>query len=252
MKKQEIENIHNGHRERLINTVDKCGLEGLSEVQVLEFILFYIFPRGDVNPLSHRLLKRYKTVSEVLEAKVEDLMMVEGMGERSAKKLHNLLNVFDIYVSQKASRTSKIATRGDIYDKVESVLRFKNQEMLYMIALSKRGEIIGDLIIGKGNNERIMIDQKDIALFVINKRASAVVVAHNHPNGSCSPSSQDIETDKELNKKLAFGGCELIDNLILGSDGIYSIKDKAIKRAFFTNELDYENMLVKINKNNNM
>lgn len=61
-----IDNIHRGHRVRLINTVDKCGLDGLSDIQVLEFFLFFVFPRRDVNPLAHRLLDKYKSISGVL------------------------------------------------------------------------------------------------------------------------------------------------------------------------------------------
>ena len=41
------DNIHEGHRKRLIETVSKVGLDNLSDIQALEFILFYIFPRGD-------------------------------------------------------------------------------------------------------------------------------------------------------------------------------------------------------------
>lgn len=40
---KEIDNIHSGHRVRLINTVNKCGLDGLSDIQVLEFFLFLYF-----------------------------------------------------------------------------------------------------------------------------------------------------------------------------------------------------------------
>ena len=58
--------MHDGHRKRLTATVHKVGLDGLSDVQALEYILFYIFPRGDVNPLAHRLLSRFNNVPTVL------------------------------------------------------------------------------------------------------------------------------------------------------------------------------------------
>ena len=83
--------IHDGHRKRLIDTVNKAGLDTLSEVQALEYILFFIFPRGDVNPLAHRLLDRFGDIATVLDAPIEDLVMVEGMGETSAKKMHSSL-----------------------------------------------------------------------------------------------------------------------------------------------------------------
>lgn len=66
-------NIHEGHRERLMELAVKAGFENLSAIKKDEVVLCYIFPRGDVNPLAHRLLDRYKNLSTILEAPVEDL-----------------------------------------------------------------------------------------------------------------------------------------------------------------------------------
>ena len=108
-------NIHSGHRERLLETVCNVGLQGLSKIQIMEFILFYIFPRGDVNPLAHRLLDKFKNISFVLDASVEDLMAVRGMGRTSARKLRSLVEIFNVYTSSKASRKGGLNTFGDIH-----------------------------------------------------------------------------------------------------------------------------------------
>ena len=232
----DIKCIHNGHRLRLTRTVDKCGLEGLSDIQILEFVLFYIFPRGDVNPLSHRLLDKYKTLVNVLEAPIDDLKQVKGMGEISAMKLHNILYIFDVYMAQKATQSLKIATIGDIYDLVEALLRFKNEERLVIIGLSKRSEFLDYEIVGKGNHDNIILEQREIANFCQKTKSTAVVLAHNHPQGKALPSRTDIDTNINLLRKFEFGGVKLLDNLIIGIDGIYSIKDDTFKRTFCKDE----------------
>ena len=229
---KDLENIHSGHRLRLTRTVDKCGLEGLSDIQVLEFVLFYIFPRGDVNPLSHRLLDKYKTLANVLEAPVEDLKLVKGMGEMSAMKLHSILYVFDIYMAQKATQSLTVASIGDIYDLVEALLRFKSEERLVIIGLSKRSEFLGYEVIAKGNYDNIILDQRDISNFCNKTKSKAVVMAHNHPQGKAIPSQADTDTNRELFRKFEFSGVELLDNLIIGTDGIFSMKDNKLKRSF--------------------
>ena len=229
---KDLENIHSGHRLRLTRTVDKCGLENLSEIQVLEFVLFYIFPRGDVNPLSHRLLDKYKTLANVLEASVDDLKQVKGMGEMSAMKLHSILYVFDIYMAQKATQSLTVASIGDIYDLVEALLRFKSEERLVIIGLSKRSEFLGYEVIAKGNYDNIILDQRDISNFCNKTKSKAVVMAHNHPQGKAIPSQADTDTNRELFRKFEFGGVELLDNLIIGTDGIFSMKDNKLKRSF--------------------
>ena len=233
---KDLENIHSGHRLRLTRTVDKCGLEGLSDIQVLEFVLFYIFPRGDVNPLSHRLLDKYKTLANVLEASVDDLKQVKGMGEMSAMKLHSILYVFDIYMAQKATQSLKVATIGEIYDLVEALLRFKSEERLVIIGLSKRSEFLGYEVLAKGNYDNITLQQRDVANFCNNTMSAAVVMAHNHPQGKAIPSQADIDTHENLLRKFEFGGVELLDNLIIGTDGIFSMKDNRLKRSFYRDE----------------
>ena len=56
-------NMHAGHRMRVIESYSRIDLDALSPHQVLEYILFYVFPRGDVNPLAHRLLDKCKMFS---------------------------------------------------------------------------------------------------------------------------------------------------------------------------------------------
>ena len=59
------ENIHAEHRKRLTELIYKSGIENVSEVQALEFILFFGIPRGDTNPLAHRLLKKFKNIANI-------------------------------------------------------------------------------------------------------------------------------------------------------------------------------------------
>ena len=56
-----------GLRARMLDTYSKIDLADLSPQQVMEFILFYIFPRGDVSNLADRLLEQYGTVQNVLD-----------------------------------------------------------------------------------------------------------------------------------------------------------------------------------------
>lgn len=53
MKSDDEKNIHEGHRQRLLDLAISAGVDNMSEVQVMELFLTYIFPRGDVNPLAH-------------------------------------------------------------------------------------------------------------------------------------------------------------------------------------------------------
>ena len=77
--------IHKGHRERMRKQLKTSGMDSLSDVQVLEVLLYYAIPRADTNPIAHRLLERFGSLSGVLEAAPDELLNIEGMGDAAAQ-----------------------------------------------------------------------------------------------------------------------------------------------------------------------
>ena len=79
-----MENIHQGHREKMRQRFLKSGLESFADHEALELLLYYAIPRRDTNPIAHRLMERYGSLTAVLSAPAEDLKKVEGIGESAA------------------------------------------------------------------------------------------------------------------------------------------------------------------------
>lgn len=75
--------IHDGHRQRLKQRFLEEGLESFTDIQVLELLLFFSVPRQDTNPIAHALLDHFGSLYQVLEAPVEELRKVKGVGEQS-------------------------------------------------------------------------------------------------------------------------------------------------------------------------
>ena len=73
--------VHEGHRDRMKREFLQGGLRHFSEPRVLELLLFYSRLQGDVNPLAHRLLEAFGSLSGVLDASPAALANVPGVGE---------------------------------------------------------------------------------------------------------------------------------------------------------------------------
>ena len=230
-KNQKGKCIHDGHRKRLTETVNRVGLDGLSNIQVLEYILFFIFPRGDVNPLAHRLLDRFQNVQTVLEASVEDLMEVKGVGEMTAQKIHSLLEVFYYYTSEKL-KYQPLKSVGDFLDYIEQLLRYRAEEELYIFGVNSSGYIIQGRRLAKGRTSSVSIEMRDVALYVSTTKVHGVYLVHNHPDGSSTPSKQDLVSFENMQGVFNFSGCKLIDSMVVGNDGIYSMARKNTVRIF--------------------
>ena len=72
--------VHDGHRDRMKQRFLEHGLDNFSDHEVLELLLYYVIPRGDVNPLAHRLLDHYGSLRAVFDADPSDLQKISGVG----------------------------------------------------------------------------------------------------------------------------------------------------------------------------
>ncbi len=77
--------IHDGHRDRMRRQLKTSGMDSLSDVQVLEVLLYYAAPRGDTNPTAHALLSRFGTLDSVFSAPESELKKVSGVGDAAAQ-----------------------------------------------------------------------------------------------------------------------------------------------------------------------
>ena len=74
--------MHEGHRKRMYEKLKND--DGLYEHELLEILLFNAFQRKNTNPIAHALLDSFGSISGVLNASVEELCAVEGVGESVA------------------------------------------------------------------------------------------------------------------------------------------------------------------------
>lgn len=83
-KKKLPENLHKNHRSRMWSRFLETGSAGFSDHQLLELLLFFSIPRRDTNPLAHALLYQFGSLPEVLHARKDDLMELQGVGAATA------------------------------------------------------------------------------------------------------------------------------------------------------------------------
>lgn len=229
----EEKNIHAGHRSRLLQTVVTAGLENISSVQAMEFILTYIFPRGDVNPIAHRLLDKFGSIGGVLDANVTDLMTINGIGERAAQMLSQLTEVFFLYTTCKRGKKEQFKEFAGLYDYCEQLLRFKTTEELYIIGMDCRQHIIAKRKLGSGSINMVGISPMQISNFLASTHAAMVFITHNHPGGYAIPSTQDQTATAFLENLCNTLGVAFIDHYLVGEDGIYGFKKAEKVRHFF-------------------
>ena len=104
--------IHEGHRQRLKQRFADHGERVFDDHQLLELMLFYAVPQGDVNPLAHRLINHFGSFAAVLDASPEDLRQVKGVGEHTALYLSMFPQVMRRYLASRAGHEDKVCSGG--------------------------------------------------------------------------------------------------------------------------------------------
>ncbi len=217
------DNIHRGHREKMRQRFLKSGLEGFADHEALELLLFYAIPRQDTNPIAHRLMERYGSLSAVLSAPAEDLKKVEGIGESAAVLLKAAGQI-----AQKA-RLSDATAQRPLTD-VEAVGAYlleryagETHEMLYELCLDQKGKLLACKRLSEGSASSAALDIRKVVENAILTSASAVILAHNHPSGIALPSDDDCAATTRAARALQTIGVTLADHIVVADDDFVSM-----------------------------
>ena len=229
---REQKNIHDGHRARLYDLAVNAGVENLSEIQIVELFLTYIFPRGDVNPLAHRLLDEFGSFADILDATEAELVAVLGVNGRSARKIGLVKEMFFAYTTCRMGPKQVLKNKADVLDVIESYLRFRTTENILLLALSPASKLIKVKRIDKGSLNSVSMDNIEFATFLASAKPAAFVVAHCHPYGSAMPSSADKQAVVEIQDICNSCGVRFIDSFILGDEGVYSMLENQLVRTY--------------------
>ena len=108
------------------------------------------------------------------------------------------------------------------------ITRDLDHEECWVIFLDKSNRMISKEMISKGGLDSTIIDNRIIIRKALDKKASAIILAHNHPSGSALPSRADITQTQALNKALKTCDLSLLDHVIIARNSYYSFADEKL------------------------
>ena len=214
------ESIHKGHRERLKQRFLEEGLDNFTEIQVLELLLFYAIPRSDTNPLAHALLEHFGSLSQVLEADVEELKKVPGIKDHAATLLALVTQLCRYYQVNSAQQTQILTTLEDCGRFLVPRFFGRTRETVFLLCLDAKCKVLCCKEIGEGSVNSASISVRKVVETALAANATTVVLAHNHPSGIAVPSNEDIQTTQRIAAALYAVEIHLADHIVV-AEGDY-------------------------------
>nr|VFK57972.1 MAG: DNA repair protein RadC [Candidatus Kentron sp. TC] len=221
-------NLHQGHRERLKNRFLSEGLDSFEDHQVLELILFQVLQRRDTNPIAHRLLARFGSLSGVLEADPTDLASVEGVGKQAAIFLSLLPSVTRRYFHDRVTRNRPRLDKPElVVEYFIPLMAGRPEEVFYVLCLDAQCRVLYPALLSEGTVKETHVHPRRVLETAIRHRAVAVILAHNHPGGTPHPSIQDKNLTRRLVQTLGSVDIDVLDHIIVAGKDAYSFAESA-------------------------
>jgi DNA repair protein RadC len=213
-----------GHRRRLRERFRQSGLNGFHDHEVLELLLTYALPRKDVKPIAKELLREFgNNLAAVFDAPIPALQRVGGLGENAAVLISMVPRLLDSYQSSRWDRQETFNSTRKAVEYLSAMLGTERNEIFCILALDSQNRLLAAERIQKGSVNRTAVFPRLVVESCLKHRATAVILAHNHPGGGPHPSAADRQLTFRLKKILGDLDVVVHDHIIIaGPDQHYS------------------------------
>ncbi len=207
--------VYERPREKLL----KNGAEALSDKELMAIILGRGSQKNDLLSLSKELIK----VIDEKGIKVQpgDLINIDGIGEAKATAISA---AFEFVRRRIKPEGLKIKFPIDVLPLIQHY-GDRKQEHFLCISINGANEVMSVRVVTIGLINKSQVHPREVFADVIAERASAVIVAHNHPSGGLNPSNEDIAVTKRIKEVATVLGISLLDHIIFNSKGYYSFAE---------------------------
>ncbi len=212
------------HRKRLRQRFLDGGPDALPDYELLELLLTMAIPRGDVKPAAKALMKRFGTFDGVVNASVDDLRTVKGLGEVSPVAIKVVRAAADRLLRSEVTGKPVLSSFESVIDYCRLSMGFEEREQFRVLFLDRKNNLLTDEVQQKGTVDHAPVYPREVARRSIELNATAVILVHNHPSGDPTPSRADIAMTKEIVAAAKAVGVTVHDHIVIVRDSHASLR----------------------------
>jgi DNA repair protein RadC len=217
---------YHGHRQRLRDRFLKSGLAGFADYEVVELLLTLAIPRSDVKQPAKALIARFGNLRGILDAPIEELRAVSGIGSVTPVALQIIKAAATLYLQQSGEGRDSLADPARLSEFWRMRIGALQNEVFEVAYLDSGYRLLRDGVetLEEGTIDRAAVYPRRVIEAALKRGAAAVVLAHNHPNANLMPS----EHDKVLTRAIVLAAetvhLKVVDHLIVSAEDTFSFR----------------------------
>lgn len=216
------------HRLRLKEKFVGSGVDAFHDYEVLELLLTYAIPRRDLKPLAKELLTQFGSLKGVLDAPSGDLEQIKGIGLHTALLIKLIKDVAALYLKERAKEKAQISCTRELFDYCQTAMGGLKDEQFRVIYLDAQNRIIDVETIQDGIVNQAVVYPRKVLEKALRRKASAIILVHNHPSGHVKPSEADIRLTRTIQETARMLDILVHDHIIIGENRFFSFREEGM------------------------
>ncbi|HVO66589.1 MAG TPA: DNA repair protein RadC [Syntrophales bacterium] len=219
---------YKNHRQRLKQKFSESGVDAFHDYEVLELLLSYAIPRKDVKPLAKELLREFGSLKGIVDAEKNSLEKIKGISTHTAILIKLIKDFGALYLKEKAKEKPQINCTSELLNYCKTYMGGIKDEQFCVIYLNAQNRITEIEAIEEGVVNQAVVYPRKVLENALKRKASAIILVHNHPSGHVKPSDADIRLTKTIQETAKILDIIVHDHLIIGENRFFSFREEGL------------------------
>jgi DNA repair protein RadC len=205
------------------------GRHSLSDAELIAIVIGSGNAELSAVELSRTILQSAENnLGELGRFSVSDLMAFKGIGEAKAISIVAALELGRRRQDTTAVQRERVVSSRDAANIFQPLLADHLHEEFWLLFLNRSNTILGKQSVSSGGVAGTVVDPKIIFRAALDKKASSIILCHNHPSGNLKPSEEDIRITRKLTEAGKMMEIQVVDHLIVSQHGFFSFADEGL------------------------
>jgi DNA repair protein RadC len=208
-------------RERLI----KFGAGALSDAELLAVFLRIGVKGKSAVDLGRDMLGQFGSLTGLFAADIKEFSSLHGLGSAKYAQLHAVLELAKRAISEELKTDEPLSSPDAVKKYLQLLIGSKPYESFAVLFLDIKNRLISSEELFRGTLSHASVYPREVLKAALHHNCASIILAHNHPSGSCEPSQADLSLTQTLKQALALVDIRILDHFIVANPHVYSFAE---------------------------